>query len=90
MRPIQELLQIMYDHPRLFSTGLCLWALSLREVGKINYREYDHLRNYIDNHRPEFDPEDVFMICKSAHYFWESCAITPRLEWLEYHIRINQ
>lgn len=85
MRTIKELLELMLHNKRLFFTGLCNWASNIN----MSYDEYQLLKDYIKKNRPSmFSSFDAFINCKNKFY-WEQGNITPRIEWIKKHIKLN-
>lgn len=81
MRTIKELLQVMLDNQRYFRTGLCGWSRELHWEEIINYEEYDLLCGFIKDNNPKNTIHTLEI------YYWKPREITPRIEWINKHLK---
>jgi hypothetical protein len=89
MRSIKELLQVMLDNQDDFRIGLCIWANQLAIEELIVYDEWESLRIYIDNNRPnKWSSLNAFSY-RNTPLYWNSNNIKPRIKWIEKHIKLN-
>lgn len=91
-RTIKELLQLMLDNQNQFEYGLCRWTGNLIHMRLIGSDERNILIDYINKNRPNmFSSINAFTrkIDKNP-YYWDISDITPRIKWLNKHIRKNK
>ena len=87
MRTIKELLELMLEHQKYFSTGLCYWAESLYWYNNISLNEYLHLLKYIRSNRPSKYSSLSAYKYRHCGYYWQSGDIKPRIKWIKKHIK---
>mgnify|MGYP003640951016 CR=1 FL=1 len=89
MRTIKQLLQVMLDNKDLFNSGLCHWIDQLWFRSKINDDESRLLGKYIRENKPsKFSSIDAWC-SRNNHYYWKPGNITPRINWINKHIKLN-
>ena len=88
-RTIKELLQVMLDNQHLFYEGLCRLSVSLTSKGLISFHEKDMLLTYIKANRPKLRACIRYIFCTEFNYYWTPGDITPRIKWLNKHIKLN-
>jgi len=83
-RSINELLKLMLDHEEYFYSGLCAWVTNLIFHDIVSLDEGWRLRVYIRKNRPKNKYH------KTNHtYFWEIHNKSPRIKWLQKHIKLT-
>jgi len=88
-RTIKELLQLMLDNQKLFSTGLCFWTIKLFSSRLITENEYFLLNDYIKANRPsKYSSIDAYKY-RNTNLYWKENNIKPRIKWLNKHIKLN-
>lgn len=93
MRPLSELLQLVYDefnrlvdnYPKrnLIHTGICSAINELFFTGKIFESEFFILKKYIESNRPS-------NANRKGSFWFEPYLIISRNKWLLKHIKINK
>jgi hypothetical protein len=74
-RTEKELIELMLDNQDLFVTGLCKWVQEIYFYKLITFNEYRVLLStFIDN-----SPNTEIGI---GFYWWDSCNIEPRIDFL--------
>lgn len=90
MRTIKEVLQVMLDNKHLFVSGLCNWATLLKIKDVITIEEYQLLKNYIENNRPDYFSWTNFVSDykqEGRGFFFPVGKIKPRIYWIKRHIK---
>jgi hypothetical protein len=90
MRTIKQLLEVMLQNQEYFCFGLCGWTRDLYFYDKITCEEKRIMESYIDNNKPSiFSSLDSFRTQLKTGYYWKSGDITPRIKWINKHIKRN-
>lgn len=90
-RSLKELLEIILDNQKYFSTGLCVWISDLTFNNIINKKEKTLILTYLRPYLPKYKYPFTYKnyLSNDLVFSWKPGNIKPRINFINKHIKLN-
>jgi hypothetical protein len=87
VRTEKELLEVMLEHIRMATAGLCFLNDQLFTRRIITDDEHAIIHKYIKNNRPSKFSSLNALWCSNTRWYWTRGTVRYRVKWLKHHIK---